>query len=184
MPLRKMPYERLESVLRCRLSAEEDRETAELIRQLKPARKRGYIEPEELQAVCRWKAPRAIQLIKSNKPQKIRAVTKAAFSTRSEKKRITLLISLKGVSIPMASALLMLLNPKRYGVIDIRVWQLMYALGTVSKNSNGVRFTFKNWYQFLMVIRHFAKKCGVTARDVERTLFYAHKAYQAGTLYS
>ena len=58
----------------------------------------------------------------------------------------------------MASALLMLLNPKRYGVIDIRVWQLLHKIGTVSKNAEGVGFTFKNWYQFLVILRYFAKK--------------------------
>jgi hypothetical protein len=36
----------------------------------------------------------------------------------------------KGVSVPMASALLTLLDPKRYGVIDIRVWQLLHRMGT------------------------------------------------------
>jgi hypothetical protein len=30
----------------------------------------------------------------------------------------------------MASALLTLLDPKRYGVIDIRVWQLLHRMGT------------------------------------------------------
>ncbi len=87
------------------------------------------------------------------------------------------------MSVPMASAILMLLNPKRYGVIDIRVWQLLHEVGTVTKNADGVGFNFKNWYQFLVVLRYFAKKLGVTARDIERTLFIAHKEYQVGRLY-
>jgi len=85
--------------------------------------------------------------------------------------------------VPMASALLTLLDPKRYGVIDIRVWQLLHKLGTVKKNPGGVGFNFGNWYQFLMIIRYFAKKFGVKARDIERTLFHVHKEYQAGRLY-
>jgi hypothetical protein len=83
----------------------------------------------------------------------------------------------------MASSILMFLDPKRYGVIDIRVWGLLYALGTVSKNASAVGFSFRNWYQFLMIIRYFSKKFGCTARDVERALFEAHRAYQEGTLY-
>jgi hypothetical protein len=65
----------------------------------------------------------------------------------------------------MASAILMLLQPRRYGVIDIRVWQLLYAMGAVTKKSSGVGFNFNNWYQLLMIIRFFAKKLGVGARD-------------------
>ena len=83
----------------------------------------------------------------------------------------------------MASSLLMLVDPQRYGVIDIRVWQLLHKLGTVRKNPGGVAFSFRNWYQFLKIVRHFARKFGVTARDVERTLFLVHKQYQAGRLY-
>jgi hypothetical protein len=53
----------------------------------------------------------------------------------------------------------------------------------VSKNAEGMGFTFKNWYQFLVILRYFAKKLGVSVRDVERTLFIVHKEYQAGRLY-
>ena len=145
--------------------------------------KARYLTPYELEAVCYWKSPRAIQYIRSNSPARIRARTRSALATRSERRRLEALRQLKGVSVPMASALLMLLNPKRYGVIDIRVWQLLHKVGTVTKNAGGVGFTFKNWYQFLVLLRYFAKKLGVGARDIERTLFMVHKEYQAGRLY-
>jgi hypothetical protein len=70
----------------------------------------------------------------------------------------------------MASAVLTLLNPRRYGVIDIRVCQLLHAVGAVSTRSSGLGFTFNHWYQFLMIIRYFAEKLQVSARDVERAL--------------
>jgi hypothetical protein len=40
-----------------------------------------------------------------------------------------------------------------------------------------------NWQQFLAVIRHFARKLRIKARDVERALFDAHRAGQRGLLY-
>lgn len=184
MALRKLPYSRLEPLIRKHLSNKEEESTAELVRRLRAARKRSYLTPYELEAVCYWKSPRAIQYIRSNSPARIRARTRSALATRSERRRLEALRQLKGVSVPMASALLMLLNPKRYGVIDIRVWQLLHKVGTVTKNAEGVGFTFKNWYQFLVLLRYFAKKLGVGARDIERTLFIVHKEYQAGRLYS
>jgi hypothetical protein len=183
MALRKLPYSRLEPLIHKHLSIEEEESAADLIRRLRAARKRGYVTRAELEAVCYWKAPRAIQHIRSNSPARVRATTRSALATRSERRRLEALRQLKGVSVPMASARLMLLNPKRYGVIDIRVWQLLHKVGTVTKNAEGVGFTFKNWYQFLVVLRYFAKKFGVSARDVERTLFIVHKEYQAGRLY-
>jgi hypothetical protein len=83
----------------------------------------------------------------------------------------------------MASAVLTLVDPRRYGVIDIRVWQLLHARGAVTRNAAGVGLGAGNWQQFLAVIRHFARKLRIKARDVERALFDAHRAGQRGLLY-
>ena len=183
MALKKLPYRQLRVLLRRYVSTEEDTKTAILIRELRQARVRGYLKRDELEKVCRWKSARAIRLIKSNSGARVRTATRRALATRSERRRLQALITLSGVSVPMASAILMLLYPRRYGVIDIRVWQVLYAMNAVTKKSSGVGFNFNNWYQFLMIIRYFAKKLRVGARDVERSLFLAHQAYQRGTLY-
>jgi hypothetical protein len=84
----------------------------------------------------------------------------------------------------MASSILTLTNPARYGVIDIRVWQLLYEMGTVTTNARGTGLTFMQWQRYLTVLRHFAGEYSVGARDIERTLFSVHTLYQKGTLYN
>jgi hypothetical protein len=181
--LKKLPFRNVSELLKQHLSTEEDANTATLIRELRPARARGYLTLEELEKVCRWKSARAIHLINRNSVAHVRTATRRALATRSERRRLEALRTLDGVSVAMASAILTLLDPRRYGVIDIRVWQLLYALGEVTKKSSGVGFNFRNWYQFLMRLRYFAKQLGVGARDIERSLFFAHQANQKGTLY-
>jgi hypothetical protein len=183
MALRRVPYDRIDALLREHLSTEEDEPTSRLIRELNAARQRGYLTRVELEVVCHWKSPRAIRHIRANTPHEVRAMTRAALATRSEQRRLQALTQLQGVSVPMASAVLMLLSPGRYGVIDIRVWQLLHKLGTVTRNADGTGFSPNNWYQFLGIIRFFSKKLRVKARDIERTLFNAHKAYQKNRLY-
>ena len=183
MALKKLPFRNVSVLLKHHLSTEEDVKTAALIRELRNARLRGYLTRAELKKVCRWKSPRAIRLIRHNSVARVRAATRRALATRSERLRLEALRTLDGVSVPMASAILTLLDPRRYGVIDIRVWQLLYALGEVTKKSSGVGFNYSNWYQFLMKLRYFAKKLRVGARDIERSLFFAHQANQKGTLY-
>jgi len=183
MGLKKIPYDKILPLVQDHLSKDEDEKTVELMRRLRLARARGYLTPLELEAVCGWKSSRAIQQIKSNTPFMVRRATQRALATRSERRRLDELLALRGVSVPMASAILMLLDPRRYGVIDIRVWQLLHAVGAVTKKPTGIRFNFRNWYQFLMIIRYLSKKFHVTARTVERTLFIAHKRYQKGHLY-
>ncbi len=183
MPLQTIPYEKLEPLIADHLSTDEKENTLELVREFRMVRKRGYLTKSELERVCYWKSQRAIWLIRENSPYLIRKRTGDAFATRSERKKLDLLTGLKGVSVPMASAVLMLYNPKRYGVIDTRVWELLYTLGTVGTNPRGTGFRFGEWYQFLVIIRYFADKLHVKARDIEKTLFKVHKVYQEGTLY-
>jgi hypothetical protein len=183
MSLKKVPYATLEPLIRRHLSTDEEESTAALIHRLEPARGRGHLTRTELLAVCNWKSPRAIRHIRANNPEQVRRATKRALGTRSERRRLQALLSLKGVSVPMASAILTLLYPRRYGVIDIRVWQLLHKVGTVTGAPNGVGFTFDNWYEFLVIVRDFAKRYGVRARDIERALFLAHRHYQSGRLY-
>jgi hypothetical protein len=134
MPVRELPYRSLRPLLREHLSRAEDAETAGLIKRLRSAHRRGYLTKAELEAVCRWKSPRAAGRVRLNDHHRIRKATTAALTSKSERVRLEALIALQGVSVPTASAILTLLSPKRYGVIDIRVWQLLHRLGVVDSN--------------------------------------------------
>ena len=158
MPLKTIPYQKLEPLIVNHLSTGEEKNTLELIREFRTVKKRGYLTKSDLERVCYWKSPRAIRLIRENSPYLVRKRTGEAFATRSERKRLDLLTSLKGVSVPMASSVLMLHDPKRYGVIDTRVWQLLYAMGTVKINPRGAGFHFNEWDQYIGIIRYFAHK--------------------------
>jgi hypothetical protein len=175
--------DRLEPLIRRHLTTEEDEPTARLCRELRAVRDRGYLTRSELQKVCYWKSPRAIRHVRANTARQVRAATGRALRCRDEEGRIEALLRLKGVSVPMASAVLTLVSPRRYGVIDIRVWKLLHGHGVVTRNAEGVGLSSGNWQQFLAVIRYFARKLGVKARDVERALFDAHRARRQGRLY-
>lgn len=184
MPLKRLPYKSLKSLLAKNLASHsEEPKTVNLIKELRPAARRGYLTKSELEAICRWKSPRAIKLVRSNPAQSIRTATRLALESPVERVKTEALMSLTGVSFPMASAVLMLLYPNRYGVIDIRVWELLHRLGSVNELPGGVGFRFRHWYRYLMIIRHYARMHQVSARDIERTLFLVHKQHQKGQLY-
>jgi len=184
MGLKKIPYQTASLLIRAFLSTEEGEDTVDLIQRLRAVRVRGYLTRGELEAVCLWKSARAIQHIRSNSAWQIRTATRRALSTTSERRRLEELMALRGVSVPMASSILTLVDPRRYGVMDIRVWQLLHAIGAVTKKPAGVGFRFHDWCEFLMTLRSFAKKFNVNARDIERALFSAHQKYQKGRLYA
>jgi len=183
MALGELPYRTLRPLIRDHLSRTEDAETAALIERLRAARRRGYLTKAELEAACRWKSPRSAGRVRMNPPRRIRAATSVALTAKNEQDRIEALTALQGVSVPSASAILTLLDPVRYGVIDIRVWQLLHRLGLVEGNAAGTKLTRANWERFLAVVRRYAAMFRVTTRDVERTLFLIHREYQEARLY-
>jgi len=103
--------------------------------------------------------------------------------TRDERRRIELLTGLRGVSVPIASSILTLIDPGRYGVLDIRVWQLLWALDVVGSKPGGRGFNADDWQQYLTVLRRHARQLGVSVRAVEYTLFQCHRKWQTGRLY-
>jgi hypothetical protein len=178
------PLARLRALVRAHLVTDGDVGVRDLARRLRGARDRGYLNPKELEAVCRWKSPRAIRQIQRNSARDVRTLTRRALRARDEGERIAVLLELHGVSIPMASAALTLLYPRRYAVIDIRVWQLLHAEGAVTQNARGVGLRLAHWQEFLAVVTRLARQVRITPRRVERTLFDIHRARQEGTLYA
>lgn len=179
----KKEYKSIKELIERNLDTKEDDQTQILIDELKGVTKRGYFTKEEFLRMGIWKSPRPKNWYLANSEEEVIQISKKAFSTEFEKRRIDLLTRLQGISIPTASAILTLTNPKDYGVIDIRVWEVLYLYGSVLVNPTGTNFSFENWYNYLMKIRYFAKIFDVNVRDVERTIFLYHFQIQEGRLY-
>jgi len=174
----------LTALLRRELVREEHAPTAALIRALAGVHARGAFTRAEFRLMCRWKSPRARHLWETSSPACIRTVSRAVLATRSERRRMELLTGLPGVGIPIASAILTLIDPRRYGVLDIRAWQLLFSLRSVTANARGQGFTLVQWEQYLSALRRHARRLGVSARTIEYTLFLCHRRLQRGLLYA
>jgi len=176
-------YQSLGDLLAREPIAEEDPQTAKIIRRLEHVKSDGELSRGEFIDICYWKSPRSIRRCERNSSSTIEKVSRKVFETRNEERKIDLLASLQGVSVPTASAVLTLTNPKNYGVIDIRVWQLLYALQSVETNPGGQGFTVSHWLQYLQILRHQAKRKKLAVRLVELTLYKFHQGHQTETLY-
>lgn len=173
----------MEELIKANLNNDEYAETLNLINELKDVKKRGYLTKDEFMKIAMWKSPRPKQLYLQNSEEDIISISKKVFATKFEKRKIELLTSFRGISIPAASAFLTLIDPQNYGVIDIRVWQVLFLYGSVKVKPTGTNFDFNNWYNYLMKLRFYADKFKVSARDIERTIFIHHKNIQEGNLY-
>ncbi len=184
MALGPIPYASVAALLRHELVREEDPATATLMEALGRARRRGWFSRAEFLRMCRWKSPRAIRHCRRNSADTVRRVSRAVLATRSERARLVLLTGLHGVSVPTASAILTLLDPRRYGVLDIRAWRLLFEMKSVSRKPGGRGFAVRDWLDYLGELRRHARRLGATARAVEYTLFLCHRRLRKGRLYA
>jgi hypothetical protein len=178
-----VPYRSLRVLLRRELRLGEHPATAALIRRLAHVKAAGRFTRAEFLAMCRWKSPRSRRHCERSSAAVIRRVSAAVLAARSERERMERLVALAGVSVATASAILTLIDPERYGVLDIRCWQLLFRIRAVAGNARGRAFTVAQWEQYLERLRGHARALGVSARTVEHTLFHCHRKLQRGRLY-
>ena len=96
-----------------------------------------YLTASEFDEILRWKLRgqygRQRSRREANTEQVIQAVTGLALSITQENKeyelelRVGILCCLRGVGIPVASAILALVYPDRYAVIDFRGWRQVFG---------------------------------------------------------
>src|SRR5512135_2751627 len=132
MAVKTLPFKSLGSLVKAYLSADtDDGDTGSLMREFVRAKRRGCLTKAELEMVCAWKSARVMKQVRRNSPAFVRNITRSALSCTSEPDKIKILTTLHGVGIPMASAILMFMDPQQYPVIDIRGWQLLHAMKAV-----------------------------------------------------
>lgn len=104
-----------------------------------------------LETIVRWKSERVVHYLIANSEAQIRKVLAVAASPEtSTSDAINALTSLRGIDLPIASAILAAIEPERYTVLDFRALE---ALGHARHN---VEF----YVEYVAFCKHLAD-CGV-----------------------
>lgn len=159
----------------------EDSATLELIARfalLRQRRRRFHLTRPELLEVARWKLEgqygRAERHFGRLTTPLVRTVTAAAFAIDGPdddletELRASLLTLLPGVGLPIASAVLTLVEPNRYAVIDFRAWRALFG-------SDRASFGVADYRNFMAVLRQKAGRERTTPRAVELRLWHEDK---------
>jgi len=86
----------------------------------------GNFSLNNLKAILKWKSPRSVHHLDGNSPDQINvALKKAASPDISTKDAMEALMMLRGVAVPVASAILTTIFPDRYTVIDFRALEAL-----------------------------------------------------------
>jgi hypothetical protein len=103
-------YANVIDLLHSELKTHDTSQAEKLIQTLQGVRQRAYLNKEEFLKICSWKDPRQLRrkdwMSQSN--ETIMDISKRAFAQTEEAQKILWLCRLKGVGIPVASAILTL----------------------------------------------------------------------------
>jgi len=140
--------------------------------------KKGWLSKDEFLSICLWKSRRPKSRYNKNSGSKIKSITKRAFVEPDETKKMKLLTRLTGVGVPTASAILSVINPKRYPIIDIRCVESLRELNLITWRSINI----KHWVNYLDVVRNISKTKKKSAREIEKGLFAFNRLKLDGEL--
>ncbi len=141
---------------------------------LKQIRKPFYLNSDDFEQILRWKLRQQYGRVKhltcKNTVEVIHDITAVAFSIKHKDNdylldlRIKLLTVLKGVEIPVASAILALCFPEQYAVIDFRGWRQIFGEGKHS-------FTLNEYKRYLKEIKGLANELGWLPQEVDLAIW-------------
>lgn len=156
--------------------------TEELKRKFKRIRQERhpfYLTLSEFNEILRWKLgnqyKRREKRRKSNTDALIRLITQTAFEVSHPDEdyetelRIKILCTLRGVGVPVASAILALVLPEKYAVIDFRVWRQLFG-------EEKSYFTVSDYKRYLREVRRLARELGWSVQEVDLAIWAYDKA--------
>ncbi len=136
-------------------------------------KKQRCLTRKELIKIGCWKStrPKRHYASQENDELTVKEITQFCFSTKSEKARIKGLISLKGVSWPVASVILHFVFPTKYPILDFRV---LWSLGWKKPSS----YNFNFWQKYRKKINEISRKYKLPTRTIEKALWKYSKEHQ------
>ena len=144
------------------------------IASLRQKRQPLFLTKDELESILIWKLGRQLGRNRArraaNTDELIRAITGLALTIEHADKeyelelKVALLCALRGVEIAIASAVLAMVFPDQYAVIDFRGWRQLFG-------GEGSAFTIANYKQYMREIRRLASELGWTPQQVDHAIW-------------
>ncbi len=133
-----------------------------------------YLTSEELDEILHWKLRgqygRQKERRKANTEDVIQTITGAALSITHPDEdyetelRLGILCCLRGVGVPVASAILALAFPERYAVIDFRGWRQIFG-------EERTTFSISDYKRYLREVKRLAGELGWPVQEVDLAIW-------------
>ncbi len=150
------------------------------LQRLRRERQPMYLTLEEFDEILQWKLrgqyKRQEKTRQINSEDVIQTVTRAALSISHPDEdyetelRLRILCSLRGVGVPVASAVLALVFPEKYAVIDFRGWRQIFG-------EEKRTFSVSDYKIYLRKIKSLADELGWLPQEVDLAIWAYDRAH-------
>lgn len=131
------------------------------------ARKNGKMKRKAFLRVGQWKGLAVFSHLEQHSTDDIEFITSIALSKDTpDKFRVSLLTTLDGVGVPLASSLLSAAFPDRFAIMDSRAVGALHRAGHLTTN-NPARVHYAD---YLATLQELAQKCTCSLADLYRAL--------------
>ena len=130
----------------------------------------GTWEQEDLEWIVDWKSRRAAGYFQENEPSVLNEVIDETIRTAGPARKLETLLELKGVGVPMASAILVFMDPAAYTVLDQFAWKALEEAGHLDSELSNTP-TKGEYLSYLGVCHGLANDLGVSLRTLDRGLW-------------
>jgi hypothetical protein len=130
---------------------------------------------DDLKWIITWKVGRAFEKptlrhFLSNPDERISDAIETAVTARAVGDKVDALTSIKGVGVPVASAILLFIDPERFTVIDERAWGALREMEYIDRELSEDP-TIEEYVLYLGVCRSLANEYDVDLRMLDRALW-------------
>ncbi len=149
---------------------------------------RGYLFKEEFLSIAMWKTSRQRRNYIKNSEEDIKRISSEVINQHLKpEERLEILTKLKGVGVPVASALLTVIFPREYCVVDYRAWRALLWLirnrlqdyphfHDAIENFRNYNISIDSYVSYyLPTIQELGEEYNMTPREVEMALWMYDK---------
>lgn len=128
-----------------------------------------FLDKENFVRIGRWKTKRQTKNYERNDPKLIEEVTRSAYQESSERRKLDVLMELRGVGAPVASTILYYFYPERFPIFDFHVRKSLKKAGLWERREGDS--SPEAWEEYVKIMRDLSKRLGVSLRDLDKALW-------------
>ena len=145
-------------------------EEVEQLATLPDAFAEGSWRYEDIVWIAEWKTPRVRSKFQENDPAVVEDTIAEALAQPAVTQKLAVLTDLYGVGVPVASSILLFMNPTAYTVIDQFAWAVLAEHGHLEAELSRVP-TAAEYLQYLGVCHALATEFNMELRRLDRGLW-------------